>query len=289
MNKLLFILIPITILGCSHQPKNTIELGESFINKVLLNEDLNLVEFAERYNLKIDSTDDFGIETAKKFIKNNTEIIFIDSTEKFPSIFKIYDKDNCSYKEEFVDAEMITFYFKKENDYLALDLNYTRDSIGHITLNYIDTLTLSYQCKRFSDYYSENGCLYAADFRAFPGNSKFQFSSAKIFIENKSKEKVDSILIQCQIAAHPENYFFYKRIKDSPLLDPFYSRTFMYKNPIHPDEIANIELPEVNKYYSSIEITRKNFDTSYEIIKSYPKPEIYYCNKIHQLDSILGK
>lgn len=251
----------IILFSCSNKQGDIVYVGKELIENITSGNEFNLNKFAVEFGVKIDTTKGFGIETAKKFIKNNTEIIFIDSTEKYPSILKLYIRDNCSYTEDFVDAEMITFYFKKQNEYLALDLKYTRDSIGNITLNYIDTLTLSYQCKIFSDYYSENGCLYAADFRAYPGNNKFQFSSANIFIENKSKEKVDSILIQCQIAAHPENYFFYKGIKDSPLHDPFYSRTFMYNKPIYPDEIANIELPEVNKYYSARKITRQKKGT----------------------------
>ena len=287
MTKILIVISTLILLSCSHKPKNIIELGEILVEDITTNNDFQLEEFALRHNIKIDKIEDFGIETAKKFIGNN-KIFFADTNTKNPTLFPTNFGNVCSNAEELIDMNDISLYFKENSVIKFLGISFNRDSLGIITLNYIDTANLINQCAEYSAYYNKNKCLKAVDFRALPGRDQMSFKSAAIYLKNTSDKKIDSLLFQCQLSTFPKNHFrAILAIEDYDLRNPFYSKTITYNVTIHPNEIAKIELPDINSFYTSREITQENLGISFQTISSYPKPKIFYCEKINYLDSIL--
>lgn len=286
MKKIFFSISIVILFSCNNKPNSIIDLGENLLEECSTVDDFNLQDFALRNNIVIDTTGEFGIKIAREFVGDN-EIIFADTSIKVPSILKWYEDGDCNYEEAYYQQNIISLYFVDNSNYKCLNILYKRDSLGRIIFNEIDTINLNDECDRFTNHYGENRCVKAVDFRATPDKNLFSFNSGSIYVKNNSEKEVDSLVLQCQLKAYSEDYYRYTRkIEDADIKNPFYSKTYTYKKRISPNEIAQIELPEIERFYSKRKITQKNLGVSFRTIMSYPKPQIFYCKKLHQLDSI---
>ncbi|MDC9722335.1 MAG: hypothetical protein PSN34_06125 [Urechidicola sp.] len=245
----------------------------------------------------VDRTDIYNVGDAlhESFIQKDTTILKQVFVHQMDSISK-KQKDKIAEIQSFFKPDLkiikmdtssfwswnwLNIYYKKSAKFYELSAEYSRDSLGNISVSnlYIENINEKCESDLNKPYCPKND----VEFKRISWTSDYYektFKSGEVFFKNNSDNDFNYIKFRVILKNGTSQWS----------AETFFNQTVESYKPSYKGDITSAKIPGMENYYTGFKIKKDNLFFDAELIEVLPKPESSWCKKLEELkDEIINK
>ena len=176
---------------------------------------------------------------------------------------------------------MISISYLVNEIYYLVGFNYTKDSLGIITITGVYFFNLTEECaEQEKKPYRPVNFIRFESINWTTDYSRTTFRSGSIRISNTLEFDINYIKFKV---------ILWKRNSQDSKSEIFFNQTVESTNPIYKGDIVAVAIPGMIDYFADFKIEKNNIEIEPELIEIKPKPISEWCLKVKKLDEKINK
>jgi hypothetical protein len=183
----------------------------------------------------------------------------------------IIKMDTSSY----IFWQWLNIYYKKKTTFYELSAEYSRDSLGTITISNLFLKNINEECE--SDKNEPYCPKDDVEFKRISWKTDHYgktFKSGEVFFKNNSDNDFNYIKFRVIM----------KNGNSQWSAETFFNQTVESYKPSYSGDITSVQIPGMENYFTGFKIDKDNLYFDAELIEVLPKPESSWCKLLKELE-----